>query len=84
MQRAGQFLGERTINHPLAGDLAAPAKAADSMVTLKWLSPPGFAPEWPACRPESSSISSRVGAKAEVSLCWMASNMAPIDVIFNS
>src|SRR4051812_28955937 len=54
------------------------------MVTLKWLSPPSRAPAWPEWRPESSSISRRVGWKAAVSLSWIASSMAPIGPIFNS
>src|SRR5579883_7399 len=55
-----------------------PAKAAETMVTRKWLSPSGRAPVWPAWRCDSSSISSLAGARPSVSLVRMLSATRPI------
>ena len=54
----------RHAGHAGAGpDGERPAKAGETMVTVKWLSPPGLAPAWPAWRELSSTISSRSGSK---------------------
>src|SRR5579871_909004 len=57
---------------------ATPSKAAASITTLKWLSPPSRAPAWPAWRADSSSIVSEMGEKAALSLALRLSATAPI------